>query len=84
VTAEMALRYHDNISTAARTVDRGVVYVESNECWERIKIHAVSLVRYMAKGTEGLQTMSGEFEMENGGIAIPTQVQWLANRRAIS
>jgi len=73
-TAEMAMQYRDIIITAARTVDRGVVDVDENETWERLKIHAVPLMRYMGKGTEGLQKMQEEFEAENEGIAIPTQV----------
>jgi hypothetical protein len=82
-TAEMALQYRDIIITAARTVDTGVVDVEENESWERLKIHAVPLVRYMGKGTEGLPKMREEFEAENQGIVIPTQVRWLANTNAI-
>jgi hypothetical protein len=57
VTAEMAMRYRHMIITAAKTVDRGVVDVEENKTWERLKIHAVPLVRYMGKGTEGRQKM---------------------------
>jgi hypothetical protein len=56
-TAEMGMRYRDIIITAARTVDREVVHVEENETWERLQIHAVPLVRYIGKGTEGLQKM---------------------------
>jgi hypothetical protein len=82
-TAEMALRYSNIIITAARTIDKGVVDVEENESWERLKIHAVPLVRYMGKGREGLQKMREEFEAENEGVAIPTQVWWLGNPRAI-
>jgi hypothetical protein len=83
-TAEMAMQYRDIIMTAARTVGRRVVDVEENETWERLKIHAVPLMRYMGKGTEGLQKMREEFEAENEGIAIPTQVRWLANPRTIT
>jgi len=82
-TAEMAMRDRDIIITTARTVDRGVVDVEENETWERLKIHAVPLVRYMGKGTEGLQKMRAEFEAENEGIAIPTQVRWRVNPHTI-
>jgi hypothetical protein len=46
-TAEMAMQCRDIIITAVRTVDRGVVDVEENKTWERLKIHAVPLVRYM-------------------------------------
>jgi len=80
-TAEMAMQYRDIIITAVRTVDRAVVDVEDNETWERLKIHAVPLVRYMGNGTEGLQKMREEFETENQGITVATQVRWLANPR---
>ena len=82
-TAEMALQYRDIIITAARTVNKGVVDVEENESWERLKIHAVPLIRYMGKGTEGLRKMREEFEAENEGIVIRTQVRRLANPRTI-
>jgi hypothetical protein len=82
-TAEMALQYRDITITAARTVDNGVLDVEENQSWERLKIHAVPLVRYMGKGTEGLQRMLEEFEAENEGVAIPTEVRCLANPRTI-
>jgi hypothetical protein len=78
-TAEMAMQYRDIIITAARTVDRGVVDVKENEAWERLKIHAVPLVQYMGNCTEGLQKMREAVEVENEGIAIPTQVRWLVN-----
>jgi len=82
-TAEMALQYHDIIITAARTVDKGVIDVEDNESWERLKIRAVPLRRYIGKGTEGLQKMREEFEAANKRIGIPTQVRWLANPRTV-
>jgi len=73
-TAEMAMRYRNMIITATRTLDKGVLDVEKTETWGRQKIHAVPLVRYMGRGTEGLQKMGEEFEAENESIAIPTQV----------
>jgi len=73
--AEMAMRYHNMMITAARTVDKGIVDVEENETWEWRKIHVVPLVRYMGKGTDGLQKMREEFEAENKGVQIPTQVR---------
>jgi len=82
-TAEMAMRYRKVIITAARTVDSGLVDAEENETWERLNIQAVPLVRYMGKGTEGLQKMRGEMEPENEDIAIPTQLRWRANPRTI-
>ena len=55
--AVMALRYRDIICIAARTVDNGVVDVDKNESYERIKIHIVLLVQNMGKGTESQQKM---------------------------
>jgi hypothetical protein len=54
-TAEMAVQYRDIMITAERTVDTGAVDVEENESWEKVKIRTVPLIRYMGKGTEGLQ-----------------------------
>jgi len=79
VTAEMALLNHNIIIPAARTIDNRVVDVKGNRCCERLKIHAEHLMQYMRQGTEGLQMMAVEFEVENKGILILTHVQWLAN-----
>jgi len=48
-----------------------------------LQFHAVPLIRYMGKGTEGLQKIRAEFEADNEGIVIPTQVRWLANPRTV-
>jgi hypothetical protein len=82
-TAEMTLQYRDIFITRARIVETGVVDVEENESWERPKIHAVPVIRYMGKGKKGLQKMREECEAENEGIVIPTQVTCLANPRTI-
>jgi hypothetical protein len=50
---------------------------------EKLKIHTVPLVRYMGKGTEGLQKMTEEIQAENEGVTIPAQVRWLLNPRTI-
>jgi hypothetical protein len=76
-TAEMALLYRDIMFKAARSGDKGIIEVEGNEFWKRPKIHTVLLVRYMGKGTEGLQKMRGEIQAENEGVVIPAQVRWL-------
>jgi len=82
-TAEMALQIRDITIMAARTVDKGVVDIQENESWSRLKIHAVPLVWYMWKGTVVLKKMRKEFDAETAGIVIPTQVRWLVNPRTI-
>jgi len=72
--AAMALTYRKDIINAAHTVNKGVINVEENESWERLKVHAVELVRYMGKGTESLQKMRDEMHAENKGVVIPIPV----------
>jgi hypothetical protein len=81
--AAMAQTFREVIINAAPTVDKGVIDVEENESLERLKFHAVPLVRYMGKGTEGLQKMQGEIHAENEGVVIPVQVRWLAPLHSI-
>ena len=82
-TAAMALDYCEVIINAARTVNKGVNKVEENQSWERQKVHAVPLLRYMGKGTEGLQMMQDEIHAENQSVVIPVPVRWLANPHSI-
>jgi len=78
-TVEMALPYRDLIITAAWMVDKGVIDVEEHESSERLKVHAVPLMRFIGKGTEGLHKMQDEIHVDNERVAIPIQVRWLAN-----
>jgi len=78
-TAEMAILYRDISIKADRSVDKGIIDVEGNESWERLKIHTDQQVRYMCKGTEGLQKMREETRAENEGVTIPAEVRWLLN-----
>ena len=82
-TAEMAVLCRDIITKAARSVDKGFIDVEGNESLERLKIHTVLQVRYMGKGTEGLQEMREVIQAANKVVAVPAQVRWLSNPRII-
>jgi hypothetical protein len=67
-TAEIALLYRDIIIMAARSVDNRIIDIEGNESQETLKIHTVLLVRYMGKGTKGLQqNVGGDSGSERGG-----------------
>jgi hypothetical protein len=81
--AVMALVYGGIIITTTCTVDIKVIDIEENQSWERLKIHALPLVRYMGKGTQGLQKMWDEIHAENEGVAVPVQVQWLGSAHGI-
>ena len=71
------LAYRDTIIQAARTVDPGIINITSNETWKRVKIHGVPLFLYMGKGTNGLNKLREEIEVENEGVEIPMEIRWL-------
>src|SRR6266576_460067 len=54
------LAYKDTILRSVRTVDPGIVNITANETWKRVKIHGVPLVRYLGKGTHGLNKLREE------------------------
>jgi hypothetical protein len=81
--ATQFLLYRETILRAARKADSGVIAVESNETWARLKIHGVPLHRYMRDDpAEGLQLLREEIEAENPGVTIPL-ASWLAAPRLI-
>ena len=47
-SAEMLLNYRGTMIRAARTQDVGIMGVELNEIWKRIKIHGIPLAQYVA------------------------------------
>ena len=54
-----------------------MVDITANETWCRVKIHGVSLNRYLGRGTHGLEKLREEIEAENDGVEIPMQIRWL-------
>jgi hypothetical protein len=81
--ATQFLLYRETILRAARKADPGVIAVESNETWARLKIHGVPLHRYMRDDpAEGLRLLREEIEAENPGVTIPL-ASWLAAPRLI-
>jgi len=52
-TADMLIRYREIVIKAARKVDAGIVDIETNELWEKVKMHGVNFDRYLGKKTGG-------------------------------
>jgi len=48
-TAEMLILYREIVIKAARKVDAGIVDIETNELWERVKMHGVNFDRYLGR-----------------------------------
>jgi hypothetical protein len=69
-TAAVALTYRDVIINKARMVDMEDIDVVETKSLERLKVHAVPLIRYMSKGTDGLQKMRDDIHVENEGVVI--------------
>jgi hypothetical protein len=68
---------------AARKADPGIIGVESNETWAKVKIHRVPLDRYMIE-MDGLQILREEIESENPGVVIPTAPRWVGSPNRIT
>jgi len=77
-TAEMLIRYREIVLKAARKVDAGIVDIETNELWERVKMHGVNFDRYMGKKTGGgLEKLRQELQAENEGVVLPLAINWI-------
>ena len=50
--------------------------------WRWVKIHNVSLVRYMGKSVGSLCVLLEELEAENNGVSIPAEIRWLSRAKA--
>ena len=74
---EQLLLFRDTVIRAARTVEPAVVDITANETWRRVKIHGVSLNRYLGRGTHGLEKLREEIVAENEGVEVPMQIRWL-------
>jgi hypothetical protein len=54
---EMPIVFREIIVTAARKVDLGIIDIEKNETWERVKMHGINFDQYMAKRMEGREKL---------------------------
>jgi len=74
-TAEMLIRYREIVIKAARKVDTGIVDIESNKLWEKVKMHGVNFDRYLGTKTGGgLEKLRQELQAENEGVVLPLAI----------
>ena len=77
-TAEMLIKYREIVIKAARKVDTGIVDIETNEIWERVKMHGINFDRYLGKKTGGgLEKLRQELQAENEGVVLPFAISWI-------
>jgi len=83
-TAEMLIRYREIVIKAARKVDAGIVDIETNELWERVKMHGVNFDRYLGKKTGGgLEKLRHELQAENEGVVLPLAINWIGGPKDV-
>jgi hypothetical protein len=75
-TAGMVIKFKETILKAIRKHDAGIIDLQTNEDWSRVKVHGIELSRY-GKSPDGLQMLRQEIEAENPGVIVPMAVQWI-------
>jgi len=83
-TAEMLIRYREIVIKAARKMDAGIVDIETNELWEKVKMHGVNFDRYMGKKTGGgLEKLRQELQAENEGVVLPLAINCIGRPKDV-
>ena len=80
-TLQGLLRYRDTVLRAARTVDSGISDVVPQQKWMWIRIHYISLVRYMRKKEGSPRKLQEEIKAENVGVRTPAEIRWLGGAK---
>jgi hypothetical protein len=62
---------------AARGIDQGIIDLEKNETWEKVKMHGISFDQYAVKKSGGLEKPRQEIQAENEGEVVPMAINWL-------
>jgi hypothetical protein len=59
-------------------VDAGIVDIDINELWERVKMHDINFDMYLGKKTGGgLEKLRQELQAENKGVVLPLAIGWI-------
>ena len=81
-TLQDLLRHRDLVLKAARMVNSCVTDLVPQQKWKLIRIHDISLTRYMGGERDGgLRKLREELEAENTGVHIPAEIRWLGGAK---
>jgi hypothetical protein len=69
--------FKDIVVMVARKIDQGIIDVEANETWERVKMHGIRFDQYLAKRSGGLEKLRQKIQAENEGVIIPFAIRWV-------
>jgi len=71
----MFIRYGDIVIKPARQVDTGIVHIETNEIWERVKMQEIIFDGYFGKKTGGgREKLGSELQAEYDGVVDPLAI----------
>jgi len=83
-TAEMLIRYGEIVITAGRKLDAEIVDIETNELWERVKMHGVNFDRYLGKKTGGgLEKLRQELQAQNERGVLPLTINCIGGPKDV-
>ena len=81
-TLQDLLEHRDMVLQAARVIDSSIRDVVPQQKWKWIRIHNISLTRYMGKARDGgLIKLREELEAENSGMHIQAEIRWLGGAK---
>ena len=80
-TLQDLLERRDTVLRAAR-LNSCITGLAPQQSWKWIRIHNISLTRYLGKvRDDGLVKLREELEAENGGVHIPAEIRWLGGAK---
>ena len=81
-TLQDLLEHRGVVLQAARAIDSSIRDVVPQQKWKWIRIHKISLTRYMGKARDnGLIKLREELAAENSGMHIPAEIRWLGGAK---
>ena len=81
-TLQDLLRHRDLVLKAAQVANSCVTDLVPQQKWRWIRIHDISLTRYMGGARDGgLRKLREELEAENSGVQIPAEIRWLGGTK---
>jgi hypothetical protein len=75
--ADMLAAWREVVVKAAKRIDQGIIDLEKNETWEKVKMHGISFDQYAVKKLGGLEKLRQEIQAKNEGVVVPMAINWL-------
>jgi hypothetical protein len=69
-SADMLVAWREVVVTATRSIDQGIINLEKNETWEKVKMHGISFDQYAVKKSGGLGKLRQEIQSEKEGVVV--------------